>query len=425
MIALTFLGAAKARNTNYTLPDGREHCAPYFGVALARFYPDLDNLKVFVTERARAQHWQRFQCLVEDYVDDLEPVAIPDGVNEDELWSLFQTVVDAVDEQEDVIFDITHGFRSLPFLSLLAVAYLREVKKIKLHAVLYGNFEARDQSVDPNKAPVIDLSGFVSLFDWMTAANRLTRFGDAGDLAQRLRDARPARQDQRADPAKGEQAKRLSLAANSLDSVSMALRPIRPGEAMDASSTLERQLLDASQSIQDNARPFVPLVQPITDAYAPLAMPSIQQKMDQVGQLARERRMVAWFLERKQYAQAVAIAREWIISWVMTQVAMWNFSDKEERQAVENILGKALRERRQSRGAFNDARFSNGKTLRSISQISQALNIYSNLTDARNDLLHAGKRTKPGKAQDLERKVNTFCPQLSELQLPTTQNSEQ
>ena len=419
MKAITFLGAAKAHETTYIMPDGREHAAPYFGVALARFYPNSD-MKVLVTEKARNMHWEPFQHLVEDYVEDLEAVDIPDGADEDELWSLFQTVVDAVDEREEVLFDITHGFRPLPFLSLLAVAYLRQVKEIDLRAILYGNYEARDQSVEPNRTPVIDLSGFVSLFDWMTSADRFTRFGDAGDLAERLRKVRPSWQEQRADPAKRKEAKRLSFAARSLDDVSMALRLIRPSEAMDASSELNRRLADASQSIQVNARPFVPLVRSITDAYAPLAMPSAQQKVDKVSQLANERRMVDWLLDRKQYVQAVAIAREWIISWVMAQVEMDDILDKLKRREVEEILGKALHERQGRRGSFNDARFLNGNTLRSIGQISQALDIYAKLVDARNDLLHAGKRRNPGKAEEMEKNVKNLCPRLAELRLPPT-----
>ncbi len=417
MKSITFLGATEAHETTYIMPDGREHTAPYFGVALARFFPDSD-MRIFVTEKARKKHLEPFRCLVEDYVDHLEAVEIPDGAHEDELWSLFQTVVDAVDEREEVIFDITHGFRSLPFLSLLAVAYLRQVKQIDLRAILYGSYEARDQSVKPNRTPVVDLSGFVSLFDWMTAADRFTRFGDASDLAEHLRAAKPGWQDQRADPAKRDQAIRLSGAATSLSSVSMALRLIRPSEAMNASSELKRQLLDASQSIQTNARPFVPLVRSITDAYAPLAMSESQQKADKVGHLSCEREMVDWLMKRKQYVQAVTVAREWIISWVMVQVEMDEMLDESNRREVENILGKALQQRKDGHGAFSDARFSKGKNLRSVSQIGKALDIYSNLGDARNDLLHAGKRRNPGMAKEMEKKVKNLCDRLSELRLP-------
>ena len=423
MKAITFLGAENARKTTYIMPepDGREHEADYFGVALARFYQDqdLDYMKVFVTEKAREMHWEDFKRQAEDYVDNLEAVEIPDGADEDELWSLFETVVDAVDEREEVIFDITHGFRSLPFLSLLAVAYLRQVKKIDLRAVLYGNFAASDKSVTPPRAPVIDLTGFVSLFDWMTAADRFIRFGDATDLAERLRKARPPQQNKRPDPAEREQSRGLSLAAKSLENVSLALRLIRPGEAMQASAELPSRLLDASRSIPANARPLDPLVHSIADAYAPLEMPRDQQEKDVVGQLECERRMINWLLERKQYVQAATIAREWIISWVMVQLEMDDILDKDKRDEVEKAIGKALKQKQQGSGVFSDQKFSNGNSLRSICQISQALEIFSHLGDTRNDLLHAGKRRDPRKAQTMAETVCCLCPRLSELPLPS------
>ena len=416
MKAITFLGAAKAHKTTYVMPepDGREHEADYFGVALARFHhdQDLDYMKVFVTEKAREMHWEDFKRQAEDYVDNLEAVDIPDGANENELWALFQTVVDAVDEREEVIFDITHGFRSLPFLSLLAVAYLRQVKDIQLRAVFYGNYDAESK-----RAPVIDLSGFVSLFDWMTSADLFTRFGDATDLAALLRDAKPPKRNGPPDPDTRQWTKRISLAARSLEDISLALRLIRPYEAMHASSELKGRLLDASQSIPDSARPFAPLLHSIIDTYEPLAIPREQQEMDKIEQLACEREMVYWLLERKQYVQAATIAREWIFSWVMVQVEMDDILDKNKRDEVETILGKALQERR-DRGACNDATFSNGTTLCSIGQISQALDILRELRDPRNDLLHAGKRRSPLPAKTMAGKVANLCSRLSELNLP-------
>ena len=416
MKAITFLGATAAHETTYIMPDGREHKADYFGVALARFYPDLDNMTVFLTEKAREMHWETFKCQADDYVDNLEPVDIPDGADENELWSLFQTVVDAVDEREEVIFDITHGFRSLPFLSLLAVAYLREVKDIQLHAILYGNFEARDKSVEPHRAPVIDLSDFVSLFDWMTAADRFVRFGDATDLAERLRAAKPD-QNQQPDslpevitadmlrkaetvPNRSQQANRLARVANSLEKVSKALRLIRPNEAMDASANLERQLSDpvVTCSIESNARPFVLLTESIKKEYKRLALSSNHQRERPVSALNYERDMVNWLLEHQQYAQAMAIAREWIPSWVMFHMKIYDFADRYQRDRAVAILSGSI-----------DC---------PIDQIEEARNIYEKLRRVRNDLLHAGKSSAALRGQEMEGEVIEVCRRLSELKLP-------
>jgi CRISPR-associated DxTHG motif protein len=417
MKLITFLGATTAYETTYVLSDDREHTAPFCGAALARFYPDCD-MRVFVTKDAYDKHWHAFQPLAEDHVASLLPVPIPDGRDEAQLWQVFQAVVDHVDADEPVIFDITHGFRSLPFLSFLAAAYLRVVKRIRLEAVLYGNFEARDTTVTPHRAPVIDMTHFVDLLDWMTAADRFVRFGDAHDLAQQLRSARPAHQQQQADKALQANAVRLGQAAKALDDVSLALRLIRPAQAMEASSTLQTRLMDATQGLQAHARPFIPLTQPVADAFAPLSLSHADQGRDPVDLLARERRMVFWYLERKQYVQAMAVAREWIVTWAMMQAAISPVLDKTLREEMERTLGHANRERQAGSGAFADATLSSGRSLRSIPRIAQALKLYEEVGHARNDLLHAGKRPDPKPADVLERMIGSLCQRLNELPLP-------
>ncbi|MCO6450985.1 MAG: TIGR02221 family CRISPR-associated protein [Caldilineales bacterium] len=417
MKLLTFLGAAKAYPTTYVMPDGREHTAPFCGVALARFYPDID-MRVFVTTKAREQHWATFKGLTEDYVASLTPVDISDGETEERLWRIFQAVVENVEAGEAVIFDITHGFRSLPFLSFLAAAYLRTVKSIGLQAVLYGNYEARDQSVQPNRAPIIDMTPFVALLDWMVAADRFVRFGDAHDLAERLRAQRPDYQAQQASDEIRDQAIRMSQAATALDGVSLALRLIRPSEAMTASAQLQTKLIDATATVQQYALPFAPLSQQVTDAFAPLALGEHEQKADRVAALARERRMVHWYLERSQYVQALAVAREWVISWAMAQLAMPELTDRQHREEVEKAFGRANDQRQRQRGAFDDETFSTGLTLRSLNQIADALKLFAELGNARNDLLHAGKRPGPLAAVDMENSVKRLCGRLDQLPLP-------
>ena len=419
MKTITFLGAAAAHETTYIMPDGREHAVPYFGVALARFNPGAD-MKVFVTGKAREMHWASFQRLAEDYVENLEAVDIPDGADENELWSLFQTVVDAVDEREEVIFDITHGYRSLPFLSLLAVAYLRQIKQIELRAIFYGNFEARDRSVEPHRAPVIDLSDFVLLFDWMTAADRFIRFGDASDLARHLRAEKPdqfqaetalpqvitvdmlrkSSPGRKPAPQPGQQANRLARVANSLERISHALRLIRPNEAMDASARLDRELSDplATYSIKTNARPFLLLADPIRKAYKQLALFSNQQSEKPALALKHERDMIDWLLKREQYAQAVAIAREWTISWVLLQMGAPDLEDRYRRQDASDIL------------------IDSGPCA-GVDQLEKAREIYGKLRMVRNDLLHAGKSGDALPAQEMKDQLMKVCLRLSELNI--------
>jgi len=92
----------------------------------------------------------------------LRPISIPDGKDEAEIWGIFETLTQNVNEGDSIVFDITHAFRSIPFLAMIAVSYLRAAKGIELNAIVYGAYDAR---ID-DKSPVFNLTPFVTLLDW-------------------------------------------------------------------------------------------------------------------------------------------------------------------------------------------------------------------------------------------------------------------
>jgi CRISPR-associated Csx2 family protein len=105
-------------------------------------------------------------------------VEIPEGKNRDELWQIFNCMVDLVEEGDRVYFDITHSFRSLPMLALVVLNYLRVVKNITIEKIFYGAFEAKISINNFNHVPIFDLSPFVELMEWTTAVNLFNISGD-------------------------------------------------------------------------------------------------------------------------------------------------------------------------------------------------------------------------------------------------------
>jgi CRISPR-associated DxTHG motif protein len=419
MKAITFLGATTAYETTYVIDKNREHTAPFFGVALARFIPDL-SMRVFVTEDAEEMHLANFLTLVEDYVDDVQKVSIPDGRNDEELWKVFQKVVDVVEPKESVIFDITHGFRSLPFLSFLSAAYLRTVKNIQLEAVYYGNFEARDKSVTPNRAPVIDLTRFVDLLDWMIGADRFVRFGDARDLADLLEaqhkrtkpDPRAAGKVEMASWSRSP----VKTTASHLRRASQALRVVRPSEAMAASHAVSTQLPEALKSIEALAQPFAPLSQYVVESFAPIGLSAEEQQRSPQQTLVAERALINWYLQRNQIFQAVALAREWLVSWAMMQIGLvGQMLEKEARQQVERAIGREV-QRLQDKTMVDNSReaVADLSTLPALGEVAQ---LYSRLGELRNDLMHAGKRKGALAADTVESTAKFLCQKLAKLPL--------
>lgn len=419
MKAISFLGAGKAYDTTYVMPDGRDYTAPYFPAALVRFYR-VDELLVFVTTDAKEMHFAKLKELASDCVKVCTPVPIPDGRAEGELWAVFQAVADAVLPGEQVIFDITHGFRSLPFLSFLAAAYLRAVKGIRLEAVLYGALEAGDRSVQPARAPVFDLTRFVSLLDWLTAAERFTRFGDARDFAALLRDpeatpvnlaaARGDREAQRMTAA-------LHHAAAALEKVTVPLQLARPVETMEQAARFEESLERAQADLADQAPPFALIADQVRSAYAPFALANPLAREHTRQALDIQRQLVHWYVSKQQVMAAVTLAREWLVSWVMHWLDEHPLDDRGRREAVTGVITTEMHRLRQGGQATEPGRSFRSLFLREVPQLEDALRIYDELSQVRNDLDHTGMRRGALLAATLARRAEELCARLDMLPL--------
>ena len=99
---------------------------------------------------------------------------IPEGISEEQIWKIFQIIFQNLPEESEIYFDITHAFRSLPMLAIIVLAYGKVLKKIKVKGLYYGAFEilgtvyeARKKSMDQKNVPILDLTSFLTLFDWL------------------------------------------------------------------------------------------------------------------------------------------------------------------------------------------------------------------------------------------------------------------
>lgn len=417
---ITFLGIYP-KETKYQ-HQGTDYRGEVFAEAMHQFL-DFDEMLVFVTEAALQSAYPVLQNLNDERI---HPVEIPIGETTDEMWQIFTKLTDSVDNGDTVIFDITHGLRSLPFLVFLVAAFLKSAKDVTIEAIYYGAFELnKDAQGNPRPAPVIDLSNFVDLLDWLNASDQFIRTGNATYLAEQIRQAKPNYAQQQEKPMAREQSRQMSQAANALTEVSRALRLILPDQAMSASETLQTTLGSAASALNEYAQPFSVLAQQVIDAYSPIALNAPRNQANSVASMNRERLLIQWYLDRNQLVQAIAIAREWLVSWGVLQADCHDLYNREYRQEVESAFGRANDQRRKQSGSFDDYTFTSGKRLREFASLKSALTLYEQLGDLRNTLLHAGKRPSTEPAETLEKKVKNLCQQLQQLPLPIEiQNSE-
>ncbi len=106
---------------------------------------------------------------------------IPYCRDQAEQVALLRILAAAVKRRDTVHLDVTHGFRHLPMLALLAALYLRQVKDTDIAGIWYGPYDP-----DTEQAPVLELSGLLRLADWLQAMAVYDHDGDYGVFAPLL-----------------------------------------------------------------------------------------------------------------------------------------------------------------------------------------------------------------------------------------------
>ena len=112
----------------------------------------------------------------------VETIDIPDGKDEEEMWTIFNVVYDTLRPNDELYFDLTHSYRYLPMLVLVLGNYAKFLKKVKVRHISYGNYEARN--AETNEAPLMDIFPLTMLQDWTFAAADLIQNGNIGKLQE-------------------------------------------------------------------------------------------------------------------------------------------------------------------------------------------------------------------------------------------------
>ncbi|MBQ3657924.1 MAG: TIGR02221 family CRISPR-associated protein [Bacteroidales bacterium] len=108
-----------------------------------------------------------------------------DDAEVDDNISKILGIEDFLNENDEIYFDITHGFRSLPMVLMNCIIYLQNVsnKKLSIQKITYGNL---DVSSELGYAPVIDLRKLINLSDWINGAYAFKEFGKGYQIAKLL-----------------------------------------------------------------------------------------------------------------------------------------------------------------------------------------------------------------------------------------------
>lgn len=83
--------------------------------------------------------------------------------------NLLRQLSEALPERADVVLDVTHSYRHLPMLGLVAARFLARTRGVRVRHILYGALDMTQGEGDQSRTPVLDLGGMLTMLDWVDA----------------------------------------------------------------------------------------------------------------------------------------------------------------------------------------------------------------------------------------------------------------
>lgn len=111
----------------------------------------------------------------------VELVIIPYGQSMDEQIQIMEIIAQHVPDHSEVTLDVTHGFRHLPMLGIIAAQYLERLKQVEICNIFYGMYDP-----DLKVGEVYDLQGMLQLNNWVFALSQFDKDGDYSVFAKPL-----------------------------------------------------------------------------------------------------------------------------------------------------------------------------------------------------------------------------------------------
>ncbi len=265
-------------------------------------------------------------------VDVLE---VPLGFGSRELQEIVAGLLNKIPSRCKLTLDLTHGFRSYPFLFFTAIQYLAVLREdVEIAGVYYGMFEARPAKDEP--APFVDLAILLEMMEWIYAVRVYRDTRNATLLAGLL------------EPfGRISGMGRVNTIQRDLKNYSRAYWLACPIELGMAAKKLNEQL---DKGIPSKLARRVPLagellgeIQQLANKFMlPFNKGKSQAKLT-TTELQRQARIIDDFIENGQVNQALGLIREWLINAVM----LHNSADKEwlkkkvrEGERIKNLLWK-------------------------------------------------------------------------------------
>ncbi|MCF8229531.1 MAG: TIGR02221 family CRISPR-associated protein [Bacteroidales bacterium] len=355
-------------------------------------WKETDCIYIFLTEKARETNWKHpaqknaandkqaydglekrlallnLECVIKD-------VDILDGNTEQEIWEIFRSIYDVLEEEDEVYFDITHAYRYLPMLLMVLINYSKFLKNIEVKQITYGNYEARTN----NYSPIIELSSFSQLQDWTSAVHEYTYSGASESLIKIIKT--------NAKKLKGKQKQPLEKFANSLGDFNNSILTLRGNEIYKGNNA--KKLRENLSIVKEKTE--IAALDPVLNK-----IDEKIQRFNKTDELENGEKAVEWCIEHNLWQQALTLGQEHIIS-MLCSIYRKDYKVKKNREFISKSLGVLNIEQKNKKEKNKKEldyvlreNYEEFLKLKSDKIFNKIKNDFANLSGYRNTYNHAG-----------------------------------
>ncbi|MDO4210784.1 MAG: TIGR02221 family CRISPR-associated protein [Bacteroidales bacterium] len=426
-VFISFLGANNYRACHYCKDDYKSAEVRYVQEATLEYLTrqeewGADSLAlILLTAGAEAKNWEdnghrdrdtnevieqtglRVQLERMALPFEVRPVrGLPDGNNEQEIWTIFSRIFDELDEGDELYFDLTHGFRYLPMLALVLGNYAKFLKHATVRHISYGNFEERNRTT--NEAPFIDLLPLTQLQDWTFAASTFEATGRMTAVSEALEAFRKSYTPK--NKAERKAIENLQKVKGAIPLFEKSISTCRGNELVEGATIAQiRENMEGTLSL-DIPYPLKEIVRHIEE---PL-------KVYSVDSLDNLREAIAWCLKNGLVQQAYTLAQETIITVVCDKLKDFNTftgdkSYRKYRDYIGAVLGMDIKDARDESkwNGYAGHHFQLTKALFQLEWVKELRKSYETIKNNRNQINHAGftgKVKSDDLINNLQQKIN-------------------
>ncbi|WP_240912570.1 TIGR02221 family CRISPR-associated protein [Thermococcus sp. LS2] len=393
MKLLSFIGFGDYKETTYLYGDKAVR-TEYIQEALTKIFHPSEVI-IFATKEAYQKHGENLKKRLKN----VHFVHIETPKTQDDIWDLFERIVDSVDYGDEIILDITHAFRHIPFMSFLVMLYLQEVKNVKIRGIYYGAFEAKTEK----GAPIFDLSGLLDLADWLYGVRDLRKYGRGEGIYTSIRNmnARFYKTNTQKKP------KTLSGYANL---ILLLLKNLQLNQ-IPTFMKLSAEAKNGYEEFKAEAIEFLPPIRYTLNEIKRLT----EFGCNEFGKecLEKQLKIIEYLLEKGMTANALELMREWIVNTVIFLAGEKDWLRREVRIKAERTIGWFSADIIGKSEGFEKTEWA--EKLERDEKMTKLAKVWLKVQEIRNTIAHAGMKKENPDPNKIERKAREFLEMLKEV----------